>query len=337
MKAVVLTEPGRFERIELPEAAAPGPAEALVAIRRIGVCGTDLHAFHGRQPFFSYPRILGHELAVEVTAVGTGVTHVRAGDRAALRPAIACGTCDTCRRGVVNACPRLTVLGAHVDGGMRERITVPAAYLHPSTSLSLDQLALVEPLSIGGHAVVRGAPAAGERTLVIGVGPIGLAVTAHLVAAGVRPLVADVSAERRAFAERWIGVETVAPGEDPAADIRARLGGELPILVFDATGNATSMHSAFELVAHGGRLVFVGLFQGDVTFHDPDFHRREQTLLASRNATGADFERSIALIEQGGADVLAWVTDRSTLADLPVAFPRWATPGSGTIKALVEV
>ena len=107
--------------------------------------------------------------------------------------------------------------------------------------------------------------------------------------------------------------------------------------MFDATGNPASMHGAFELVAHGGRLVFVGLFQGDVTFHDPDFHRREQTLIASRNATGADFVRSIALIEAGGADVLAWVTDRATLDGLPDAFPRWATPGSGTVKALVEL
>jgi len=337
MKAVVLTEPGRLEPIELPDAAEPGPGEALVAIRRIGVCGTDLHAFHGRQPFFSYPRILGHELGVEVVRVGAGVTHVRAGDRAALRPAIACGTCDTCRRGVGNACPSLTVLGAHVDGGMRERIVVPASYLHPSATLTLDQLALVEPLSIGGHAVVRGAPAAGERTLVVGAGPIGLAVTAHLLAAGVRPLVADVSPDRRAFVERWAEVATVAPGDDPAAAVRVASGGELPTLVFDATGNAASMHGAFALVAHGGRLVFVGLFQGDVTFHDPDFHRREQTLIASRNATGADFGRSIALIEAGGADVLAWVTDRATLDGVPDAFPRWATPGSGTIKALVEV
>ncbi len=337
MKAIVLQEPGRFAPIELPEAAAPRDGEALAQVRRIGVCGTDLHAFHGRQPFFSYPRILGHELGVEVMAVGAGVTGLRAGDRAALRPAIACRTCDTCRRGFQNACTSLTVLGAHIDGGMRERIVVPASYLHSSAALSLDQLALVEPLSIGGHAVVRGAPAPGERTLVIGAGPIGLAVAAHLVAAGIRPLVADVNPARRAFAEAWAGVETVDPGKDAGAAVRDRSGGELPTLAFDATGNAASMHGAFDLVAHGGRLVFVGLLQGDVTFHDPDFHRRELTLLASRNATAVDFARSIALIEAGGADVLAWVTDRTTLDAVPEAFPRWAAPGSGTVKAIVEV
>ena len=337
MHAVVLTAPGRLESIELPEATAPGPGEALVAIRRIGVCGTDLHAFHGRQPFFRYPRILGHELAVEVLTVGDGVTHVRPGDRAALRPAIGCGTCETCRRGVENACPTLTVLGAHVDGGMRERMTVPATHLHPSAALSLDQLALVEPLSIGGHAVVRGRPEAGERALVIGAGPIGLAVAGHLVGAGVQPVIMDVDAERRGFAERWLGLRVATPGHDPLAALTEALDGELPTLVFDATGNARSMHAAFDLVAHGGRLVFVGLFQGDVTFHDPDFHRRELTLLASRNATAGDFARSIAALEAGAIDVRAWMTDRCTLAEVPEVLAVWASgTARGSIKGLVS-
>jgi threonine dehydrogenase-like Zn-dependent dehydrogenase len=334
---MVLREPGRFAPIELPDAAAPGTGEALVQIRRVGMCGTDLHAFHGRQPFLSYPRILGHELGVDVMSVGAGVTDLRAGDRAALRPAIACGTCDTCRRGFPNACPSVTVLGAHIDGGMRERMVVPAACLHPSAALSLDQLALVEPLSIGGHAVGRGTPMPDDRALVIGAGPIGLAVSAHLLAAGIRPLVADVVPGRRAFAEAWAGVETVDPDEDPGEAVRARFGGELPTLAFDATGNPASMRGALDLVAHGGRLVFVGLFQGDVMFHDPDFHRRELTLLASRNATAQDFERSITLIETNGADVLAWITDRTTLDGVPDVFPDWARPGSTTLKAMVEV
>ncbi|MFN8622158.1 MAG: zinc-binding alcohol dehydrogenase family protein [Chloroflexota bacterium] len=337
MKALSLAEPGRFVLVDLPDTAAPGPGEALVAIRRIGVCGTDLHAFHGRQPFFTYPRILGHELAVEVLATGPGADTVEVGDRAALRPALDCGACDTCRRGITNACPRLAVLGAHVDGGMRERLVVPARNLHRSQRLDLDGLAMVEPLSIGGHAVGRGAPVPGERALVIGAGPIGLAVTAFLVSAGVAPVVLDLSADRRAFAERWAGVRAVAPGEDVATTVREALGGEPPTLAFDATGSSSSMHRAFDLVAHGGRLVFVGLFQGDVTFHDPDFHRRELTLLASRNATGHDFERSIALLEGGGPDARAWITDRASLDDVPSVFPDWARPGSSVVKAVIEV
>ncbi len=177
---------------DLPEEREPGPAEALVAVRRVGVCGTDLHAFHGRQPFFSYPRILGHELGVEVLAVGSAVTHVRAGDRCALRPYLECGSCDACLTRTAQLLHRAR--GAWCACGRRDEgaLVVPADHLHPSAVLSYDQLALVETLSIGGHAVVRGAPVAGERTLVIGAGPIGLAVSRSLIDAGVEPVLCDM-------------------------------------------------------------------------------------------------------------------------------------------------
>jgi 2-desacetyl-2-hydroxyethyl bacteriochlorophyllide A dehydrogenase len=303
----------------------------------VGVCGTDLHAFHGRQPFFSYPRILGHELGVEVLAVGSGVTNVRPGDCCALRPYLECGSCDACLRGRTNCCTSLSVLGVHADGGMRERLLVPADHLHPSAVLSFEQAALVETLSIGGHAVARGAPQAGERALVIGAGPIGLAVCASLLAAHVRPVICDTRPERGAFARSWAGLVVVDPRDDPAGAIRDAFDGELPTLVFDATGNAASMSAAFSLVAHGGRLVFAGLVQADISFHDPELHRRELTLLASRNATAADFARSVALIEEGSVDVAPWLTDRCALEDVPAVFPTWAAGGAGVYKPLVEV
>jgi 2-desacetyl-2-hydroxyethyl bacteriochlorophyllide A dehydrogenase len=337
MNAVVLEKPGLLLHVELPEPGAPGPGEALVRIRRVGVCGTDLHAFHGQQPFFSYPRILGHELAGEVLATGDGVTGVAVGDACAVRPYLACGTCDACRRGRTNCCPGLAVLGVHIDGGMRERLLVPAGQLHRSRVLTLDQLALVEALSIGGHVIGRAAPLPEERVLVLGAGPIGLSTAVFLRAAGARPVVADVSETRRAFAASWADVETIDPSADPLALVRATFGGELPTLVLDATGNAASMMAAFDLVAAGGRLVFVGLFQGEVTFHDPDFHRRETTLLASRNATAADFDRTIALLESGTVDIAPWVTERATLDSLPGVFPAWASGRSTTIKGLVEL
>jgi 2-desacetyl-2-hydroxyethyl bacteriochlorophyllide A dehydrogenase len=338
MRAVVLEEPGRFAPVELPEAAAPGPCEVLVAIRRVGVCGTDLHAFHGRQPFFTYPRILGHELGVEVLAVGPGVSRVRAGDRCALRPYLDCGTCDTCRRGRPNCCTSLAVLGAHIDGGMRERLVVPDDHLHPSTTLSFEELALVETLSIGGHAVARVEPAGDERVLVVGAGPIGLAVATFLNAQGIAPVLADLSAGRRAFAASWAGVRTIDPGDDAAPAARAAFGGELPTLVFDATGDARSMTRSFSLVAHGGRLVFVGLVQGEIAFFDPDLHRRELTLYASRNATAADFDRSVRLLESGTLDLGPWMTDRCTLDEVPAIFPTWADGNRpGQVKGLISI
>jgi 2-desacetyl-2-hydroxyethyl bacteriochlorophyllide A dehydrogenase len=337
VKAVTLLEPGRLTSTTIPEAADPGPGEALVAVRRVGVCGTDLHAFHGRQPFFSYPRILGHELGVEVLAVGVGVAGVRPSDRCAVRPYLECGTCDPCLRGRPNCCIRLAVVGVHADGGMRERLLLPADHLYPSATLSFEQAALVETLSVGGHAAARGAPVAGERALIIGAGPIGLAVSQWLLAAGVEPVIADMRPERRAFAGLWTGLPVIAPADDRPEAVRELLGGELPTLVFDATGNATSMAAAFGLVAHGGRLVFAGLVQADISFHDPDLHRRELTLLASRNATHGDFLRSVALLEEGAIDVGPWLTDRCDLEDVPEAFPTWAVGGADIFKPLVEV
>jgi 2-desacetyl-2-hydroxyethyl bacteriochlorophyllide A dehydrogenase len=337
MRAAVLVQPGAFEIREVDDAPRPGPGEVLVRIRRVGICGTDIHAFGGRQPFLSYPRILGHELAAEVLEVGAGVTGMVPGDRAAIRPAIGCGQCDACQRGLENACATLAVLGAHVDGGLRELLLVPAVALHPSAALTLDQLALVEPLSIGGHAVARGVPVPHDRILVIGAGPIGLAVAAHILAAGTRPWMADVSPERRAFAAAWTGVEVLDTGIDATDTVRQAMGGELATLIFDATGNPASMHAAFDLLAPGGRLVLVGLFQGDLSFHDPEFHRRELTVLGSRNATAADFRRSIEIIEQGRARVGDWITHRTTIDRLPEVFPMLERTGSGVIKAVVEL
>lgn len=259
MKGAILREPGSLVVVDdLPEPPAPGPGEALLAVRRVGVCGTDLHAFHGRQPFFSYPRILGHELAVEVLSVGASVTHIRPGDLCAVRAYIACGACDACARGVTNACERLTTLGVHVDGGMRERIVLPAAYLHSAPGLSPDAVALVETLGIGAHAVRRGAPDAADRVLVVGAGPIGLGVATFVRARGTEPVIADLVPERRAVAGSWGGYRTIDPADEGPAAVRAAFGGELPTVVFDATGSSVSMHASLDLVAPGGRLVLRG-------------------------------------------------------------------------------
>ena len=342
MKSLLLAEPGLLRTVDLPEALPPGAGEVLVRVHRVGVCGTDLHAFRGRQPFFSYPRILGHELGVEVLAVGVGVTTVTPGDRCAVEPYLNCGHCVACRRGRPNCCTQLKVLGVHIDGGQRERIVVPATKLHVSRTLSFDQLALVETLGIGAHAVDRAALSPDETVAVLGTGPIGLAVVQFALAAGVRVIAVDLNARRLAFCRERFGLgadatidTTVTP--DVAARLAELTGGDLPTAVFDATGNAASMAASFNYPAHGGRLVFVGLFNGDVSFNDPNFHRRELTLLASRNSRPEDFRRIIALMESGKIDTTPWITHRAQLAAVPDEFAGWTDPAAGVLKAMIEV
>jgi 2-desacetyl-2-hydroxyethyl bacteriochlorophyllide A dehydrogenase len=337
MQTLILRKPGELVVADTASPAAPGPGEARVRVHSSGVCGTDLHAFAGNQPFFSYPRIPGHELGVEVLAVGAGVTQVRVGERCAVEPYLSCGRCIACRRGRTNCCETLQVLGVHTDGGWRSEILVPAAKLHASAKLSFEQLALVETLGIGAHAVARGAPESGESTLVVGAGPIGLAVAQFAVEAGAKVTVVDVSETRRAFAAGWLGVNTLdGRGLTPEA-LRAALGGELPTLVFDATGSSAAMKQAFLWPAQGGRIVFASLVQGEIAFDDPNFHRRELSLLATRNSTAVEFRRIIALIESGRIDTKPWVTHRAPLAEVPNVFVAWTKPATGVIKAMIQL
>jgi 2-desacetyl-2-hydroxyethyl bacteriochlorophyllide A dehydrogenase len=320
MMQVVLESPGHFIAIDGPS-PSPLPGEALVRVHRIGVCGTDLHAFAGRQPFFSYPRILGHELGVEVIDPGTEPHGLEPGDRCSVEPYINCGRCIACRRGTPNCCADLKVLGVHVDGGMRPLFAVPARKLHKSATLTFDQLALVETLAIGAHAVERANIEADDFVLVIGAGPIGLSAIQFVQVHGATLAVMDVSESRLDFCRRQLGAaHTLAGGPDVPDRLRAIGGGDLPTVVIDATGNAQSMAGTFGLPAQGGRIVFVGLFQGEVTFNDPNFHRRELTLLASRNALPGTFRDIITLIEAGRLDTTPWISHRFDLADAPQRF-----------------
>jgi 2-desacetyl-2-hydroxyethyl bacteriochlorophyllide A dehydrogenase len=334
MIQVTLQEPGRFE---LGEAPTPRPAEgeALVRIQRIGVCGTDLHAFRGRQPFFSYPRILGHELAGEIVEIGANDRGLSAGDRVAIEPYLACGECRPCRTGRYNCCARLEVLGVHRDGGMREWLTVPANLLHRSDTLSLEQLALIETLGIGYHAIERGAPQAGEWVVVIGAGPIGLATMQFAVLAGAQVIAVDVNPARREFCRR-LGVEhTVDAAGDALAGVEALTGPELAHCVFDATGNLDAMGGSLRYAGPGGRVVMVGLAQGTFAVDDPLFHRRELTLYASRNSAGA-FPSLIALMEAGRLDTSPWITHHLELATLPETFTGLYAPDAGVVKAIIH-
>ncbi|HEY3319679.1 MAG TPA: zinc-binding alcohol dehydrogenase family protein [Planctomycetota bacterium] len=337
MKTITLEKPGSFR---LHDTAAPvldSSGEAIVKIHRVGICGTDLHAYRGKQPFFSYPRILGHELGVEVVAVDPNDRGLKAGDRCAVLPSMTCGRCIACRRGKPQCCMNIRVLGVHMDGGMRELLKVPVAKLFPSTELSFDQLALVETLGIGSHAVQRGQIEPDETVLVIGAGPIGLSVIQFVKVAGARTIVLDINEDRLRFCREKIGIEhTILDGPETVAELKKLTSDELPTTVIDATGNPASMTNAFRYIAHGGKLVFVGVFQGDLTFNDPDFHRRETTLMACRNSQPQDFERIVSLMEAGRLDTTPWITHRCTSDEMIERFPSWLEPSAKVLKAVVS-
>jgi threonine dehydrogenase-like Zn-dependent dehydrogenase len=335
MKQVTLQEPGRFAAGEAP-VPTRGADEALVRIRRIGVCGTDLHAFRGRQPFFSYPRVLGHELAGEIVDVGSNDRGLAAGDRVAVEPYVSCGACRPCQSGRYNCCAGLQVLGVHRDGGMQEWLAVPLHLLHRSDRLSLEQLALIETLGIGYHAVQRSGITPGEWAVVVGAGPIGLATMQFAVLAGAHIIALDLDPARRQFC-RKVGVEyTADPGVDTAAVVEGWTGPGLAHCVFDATGSLNAMSASLQLAGPGGRVVMVGLAQGTFTVDDPLFHRRELTLFASRNSAGA-FPELIRLMEAGQVDTAPWITHRLDLSNLPEEFPRLLEPDAGVVKAMILV
>ena len=339
MKAIVLEEPFKLRLAEVAAPVSAGPNETLAQVRRVGICGTDLHAYGGAQNFFSYPRIMGHELAVEVLEIGPANADLdyAVGDTCCVIPYLNCGSCIACRRGKPNCCTHMQVLGVHVDGGMREQFTLPADKLLKADGIPVEHLALVEMLCIGAHAARRARITPGENALVIGAGPIGLATAQFAHLAGADVIVMEVNPARLEFCADALGIDKLVDARaDAMAQIKTLLGGELPTLVFDCTGSAKSMHSAFDYVAHGGSLILVGHIKGDLTFSDPHFHSREMTLLASRNATPEDFAWVIDSLHAGEIDLAPWITHRATPESIVPDFPAWLDPATGVIKAMLS-
>ncbi|MHC2598922.1 2-desacetyl-2-hydroxyethyl bacteriochlorophyllide A dehydrogenase [Kluyvera sp. 1366] len=318
MKTLVVAEP---RQMVWQQRAKPTPAAHEVLIKPIaaGICGTDIHAWAGNQPFFSYPRVLGHELCGEVVELGSQASGFRLGQRVVLIPYVACQQCDACLSGKTNCCEKISVIGVHQDGGFCEFLSAPTSNLLAVDEVDPEAAALIEPFAISAHAVRRAAVTADEQVLVVGAGPIGLGVAAIAAAAGANVVVADTSEQRRAHVAQKLGLATVNPLDaDFEAQLRAEFGGRLPAKVIDATGSPAAMNGAVKLIRHGGTIVFVGLHKGDLVIPDIEFHKKETTLLGSRNATLEDFAKVGELMANGQlrADMmLNRHYDFSTLAD----------------------
>lgn len=341
--AIEFTDVKKITPIDLPDAPAPGPGEALVRTHRMGICGTDLSCYLGKFPFFAYPRTPGHELGLEVVAVGEGVTNVKPGDKCSLEPYVNDPNSRTSQKGSSNCCPGVQVIGVHGPGGLRKaNWIVPARKLHPGNSLSYDELALIETLAIGFHAVKRGNPQPGETVLVIGAGPIGLSCLEFLkLMPDVKVIVMDMVQSRLDFCAQNLGIKNGIPFEPDGshlAKLEEMTDGNLADLVIDATGSHKSMSTCFEFGGFTARIVYVGITTLDLTFpHAPVFHRREQTLLASRNALPADFSEIIKIIEAGDVDTNIWITHRLDIEEVPEGFDKFTDPKLGAIKAVITV
>lgn len=315
----------------------PREGHALVRIKRVGICGTDLHAFAGRQPFFSYPRILGHELSAEVVQLPPGTPELAEGDQVVIMPYDYCGRCVACRHGNTNCCTRLKVLGVHVDGGMQEYYAVPAHLLLPAEGLSLDEMAIVEPLAIGRHAVRRAEPLEGAWVLVIGCGPIGIGTIRMAQLQGARVMAMDLDAGRLAYCREVLGVSrTVLAGEEALAQVHAHTDGELAQVVFDATGNQKAMEAGPTYVGAGGAYVLIGLHKGPISFHHPSIHAKELSVLCSRNATRGDLEDVIEVLRRKDFPSEAYITHRMHFSEMIGQFESLSDPDRGVIKAITS-
>jgi len=335
MKAVICSEPYALELIDRPPPKA-GEDEVLVRIRRVGLCGTDYHIFAGRHPFLSYPRVMGHELGGEVVQAPSG-SALEVGQIVAINPYLACGVCVACRKGKPNACVNISVLGVHSDGGMCEMLAVPERAIVDATGLTLDQAAMLEFLAIGAHAVARSRARSGDRVLVIGAGPIGIAAALFARFEGASVTLVDTRASRLDHARTQLGFENVVvAGPELAASLADRTGGEFFDIVFDATGSLAAMTQSLNYVAHGGSLVLVGVAPGDLTFPDPEFHKRETTLIASRNALHEDFQRVIAAIKTGEIPTDALQTHSILAEEMPERLPELIAEADHVLKAIAR-
>jgi 2-desacetyl-2-hydroxyethyl bacteriochlorophyllide A dehydrogenase len=337
MNILVCTEPRRFDY-----ATRSGPelqkGQAIIKVKRVGICGTDLHAFEGTQPYFNYPRILGHELAGELVEFD-GVPDFEVKEAITFIPYFNCGQCIACRKGKPNCCAQMQVYGVHVDGGMADYLSVPVTSLVHGEGLSFDELALVEPLAIGAHGIHRAEVEKDEFVVVIGAGPIGLGTMEFARIAGARVIAVDINEQRLQFCREKLNVEQTihALSTDVSARLKEITNGDMPTVVMDATGSLKAINTAFQYMAHGGRYVLIGLQKGDIFFSHPEFHKREGTLMSSRNATRQDFEQVIASMKKGQVQPTTYITHRVGFEKVKEEFETWLNPANGVIKAMVEM
>ena len=335
MRAVHVTTPGTVKVVELDD-PAPAPGEALLRVRFAGICGSDVQTFLGTQPFASYPRVPGHEFSAEIVEINGDSDRFSPGDVVTAVPYFQDGTCYACRRGLINACEHNETMGVHRDGAFQELLTMPLDRLHRADGVDTRDLALVEPFSIGYHAVRRAAVAEGERVLVIGAGAIGLLTMLSALTRGAQVWVADVVPARLAVAESMgarggIDLRTASIAEAASS----ATGGDGFDVVCEATGLPVSFTNAIDAAAQGARLVLIGNGTREVTFNQSVLIKKELDVLGSRNSRDV-FGTLIDLLERGVVDVSPLRTRIVPFTEAKQALEAAAGGAGEDLKVLIE-
>lgn len=338
MKALLLKGKNELEMTDR-EMPVVKEEEALIRVIAVSVCGSDIHSYKGENALLTYPRVMGHEVCGEVVQAPSK-SALKPGDRVVLIPYLNCGHCIACRKGKSNCCEKLSVYGVHTDGAMAEFITAPVTHLMKlPDGIDPKAAAVIEPLAISAHAVRRAQVQQGETVLVAGAGPIGVGAAEIAKTYGARVLIADTDAKRREFVAKQFGYEHVLNPFD--ADYRDQLAkltnGDFPDKIIDSTGNNHSMEGNIQNLSQGGRMIYVGIWQGDLSFRHIDFHKRETELLGSRAANRDDFEYVVDCMHQKKVFPERFITHEASFSNSKEALEDWISKGGEVFKAVITM
>ncbi|MGK8640508.1 zinc-binding alcohol dehydrogenase family protein [Brucella anthropi] len=310
--------------------------QVRVRVRHVGLCGSDLNTFKGLNPLVQLPRIPGHEIGGEIMETGEGVSaaYVK-GKRVIVLPYTNCGECSSCRKGRLNACRYNKTLGVQQNGGLADQIVLPAEKLILNETLAPRHLALVEPLSVGFHAVERGRVQAGDTVAVLGCGMIGMGVLIGALARGAKVIAIDPSAEKRELALQFGATHALPGGEDVVAKVQELTNDDGVDVAFEAVGLPITFTQAVDLAGFAGRVVYVGYSKAPVTYQTQFFNLKELDIMGSRNATLTDFEAVIAHLEKLGADADKLISKIFPFDEAEVALPYW-DGDRNVLKIIIE-
>lgn len=337
MRALVLNKPMNFTYEDRPMPQCL-PEQLVVKVDAVCICGSDIHAIGGRQPLFSFPRVIGHEVAGTVCQVGKGVEGFSAGDKVCLMPCVPCSTCRACQKGKTNTCNHLELYGVHRDGGLQEYLAAPAAnWMKAPQNASPEELSMVEPLTIGAHAVAKLGLQTGDRVLIIGAGPIGVSCAVNAQTYGAQVTLCDTNPLRRKFVKDRFNLAILDPLDyNYSEEIEETTEGNLFDAVIDTTAAKAVMGQDWKWIAHGGKIVFVGICNGVLELEGLPFHMREPSLFVTRNSTRTDYERVLDCWQKGMLNPGLFVTHTVPFAESLSVLPAWTNPAAGVFKGVVR-